>query len=537
MKAISPGRDGKGVYCPEWAPHPVDKPGDKPARPRFPGGGQGAREGTTVPTATIPRSRPKSDVGACLDGVVEWAGGSPKAPPPRAPESAKIPAIQPPSEPANRQTSWKEGECSTPGGHENSYIENTQPPTRVIPNVLDNKTTEEEGESVWEVGRKLLFRRMERQAALMHDHHMRFCLKKLLNPANGVEIWETDDTRWHRHGYKRCNCMGCVYCRLLHAAEARTKSMEFQKGWVKRGSWSCMAALTFGHPDAAEPYIALNRVFKRALAAMRRGNVWKRFMAFWGIGEYMYANEDMINVLYGWHPHQHVIYEIVASYIAAHPELETKEGRDAWVKAFQAAHYKIWQSALVKFGRTASPTYGLVPTLHKGSDQSVIAGADYITKMANEMTGAAEKRGKNGSRSPYGLLDDGADQSLPQEQRDLADAKFIEYQKGIRNRVRYFFSESHAEPTAPGESEVPEPKDEPGKRLVMTVSKLQDRMLRDVADGWADFLTLGERKGVEAATAWLRWFSDSSRWSWRFLRNNGPAAPPYRRYVFGEEAA
>src|SRR6185312_3510605 len=109
VKAVSPGRDGKGVYCPEWSPQPVDKPADKPRgvaawvnahkpqQARFPGGGQGAREGTTVPTATTHR---QGSEGAqrTLDGVVEWAGGSPKAPPPRVPESAKqaeLPAILP----------------------------------------------------------------------------------------------------------------------------------------------------------------------------------------------------------------------------------------------------------------------------------------------------------------------------------------------------------------------------------------------------------------------------------------------------------
>jgi len=362
--------------------------------------------------------------------------------------------------------------------------------------------------------RKRLYRRLEIQARLMRRqwHHMQHCLKYPQTDGEGVpqpiEVVRTKDGRLHRRGNKRCNCMGCVYCRLIHALAARKKALKFIQGWAKRGSWAVMVAPTFSHPDPSEPYTQLSRHFRRALTAMRHGQVWKRFCADWGLGEWMYSMEDMINARYGFHPHQHAMYEITASYLAKHPELQTQEGREAWLKAFQAAHYKLWESALNKVHRHASSTFGAVATLSRLTAREVIAGVNYITKAAAELTGSATKDGKNGSRNMYALLDDSVDESLPVDQRDLAESKFIEWQAGIRRKTRYFFSESHAKDTGVGESEVPELQEEPAE-LVMTVTPLQDRALWVKRDAWANFLTLCERCGVEIAAAWLDRFCPS----------------------------
>ncbi len=354
---------------------------------------------------------------------------------------------------------------------------------------------------------------------------MKDCLHYLLTDENGrelpPEVVETKDGHWRRSGHKRCKCQGCLYCRLPHALVAQKKADKYLRGWHKRGSFGVQVVPTTAHPDPDEPYKQLGGQFKDALGKMRHGEVWERFCKKWGIGEWMYAMEDMINEFYGFHPHQHAMYEIVASYIADHPELQTKEGRATWEKEFQKAHYKLLQSALKKVHRSASPKHGLKVTLSTLSEREITAGVNYITKAAAELTGASSKDGKNGSRDMYALLDDVEDESLPDETRDLAGKKYVEFQKGIRNTTRYFFSESSAKETGVGESKVPELAEEPYTEVIMTLTPLQDQRLLGKGDGWPNFCTLGERCGVEVAAPWLERFC--------------PTPQARGRPVFGEE--
>src|ERR1035437_9066933 len=85
--------DGSPLFPVEWAPLAERREYRPPARPRFPGGGQGAREGTTKTETPAPaqgRVAPRSggDEGAILARGGMLGLGSPQAPPPRVPESA-----------------------------------------------------------------------------------------------------------------------------------------------------------------------------------------------------------------------------------------------------------------------------------------------------------------------------------------------------------------------------------------------------------------------------------------------------------------
>ena len=73
-----------------------------------------------------------------------------------------------------------------------------------------------------------------------------------------------------------------------------------------------------------------------------------------------------------------------------------------------------------------------------------------------------------------------------------------------------------------GESEVPELAEEPYTEVIMTMTFAQDQALMR-SRAWPNFLTLGERYGVEVAAAWLERFC--------------PAVRVRGRPVFGEEEA
>src|SRR6185437_16766750 len=116
---------------------------------------------------------------------------------------------------------------------------------------------------------------------------------------------------------------------------------------------------------------------------------------------------------------------------------------------FQADHYRLWQRALLKRGRSASAEHGVRVRLEICSAEFVARGANYITKAASELTGSLTKEGKNGSRHPVTLLDDVADPTLSDEARCWSRDRWLEYFIGSKDHNRYFFSESHGKETAP----------------------------------------------------------------------------------------
>ena len=475
--------DGSPLYPAEWAP-PVDKSGDKPARPRFPGGGQGAVGGKPQSVRHQPTSRPKSDVGACLDGLVGCADGFPQAPPPRAPESAKqaeLPAIQPPRVTANR--------C--PPRNVGQYLSSLLKP--------DSKAQ-----------RRLRFERLEKARRILRGTPLASCMLYARDADKGVQLVSYDGAAGYR-GWGHCGSRCCPWDAAKLAQKDAAKGEKFARGWVKRGNAIAMVHYTFRHSREEKPretWEAHTKVLQR----LHSGSKWRAFVKEFGLLEHFLGNEVTVGEN-GCHKHQHRCWEILWR-----EEFRTSTGRKQFGKRMEAAYEALYIDALHAEGRDALPGIALKLTIAAPTNKNAAKAAEYVTKFAKETMQGGLKSGHKGNKTMFELVDITGDKSLPDDVRATARGQYADLYWGLKGKHWTYFSEAHVgDETAPGgEEEIPEPDLEDEGQDEVQISGMAAAMLASQRKQcW--LLEYWEEHGSYETAIWLAEFTDPSHWSVEFL--------------------
>lgn len=475
--------DGSPLFAVEWAPRPIDVEGTaKPERPRFLSGGQGAREGTTVPHATTSRSRPRSAAKherapeASLDGVVSWAGGSPQAPPSGG-SGSEMPVFGGADVTANRGTPRNVGQ----------YL-----------STLLNEADDDK--------RIRRFNRLRMARKVLRGTPMGLCMRYARDSGAGVQTVMYGGTAGYR-GWQHCGSRLCPWCSALLAQKDTDKAERFIRGWVKRKNAIALCHYTLRHTAEELPQAVWDAQTK-VLASLHSGRPWRQFVEEFGLREHIYGNEvtDGDN---GCHKHQHRAWEIEMC-----EALKGRTARRAFGRRMERAYEALYLAALAKHGRSALAGIALKISIAAPTMSNAAKAADYVTKFAKETQQGGLKSGHKGNHTVFELLDIAGDKAFPEAVRRQARARYADLYFGLKGKHWSYFSEATAADQEPvgGEEEVPEVTLDDEGELVHTMTAMQAAMLAD-QDLQIWWLELMEQKGPIAADAWMKDFSDPAKWS------------------------
>ena len=479
--------DGSPLFAADWAPRPVHVEGPaKPERPRFLSGGQGAREGTTVPHATTSRSRPRSAAKherapeASLDGVVSWAGGSPQAPPSGG-SGSEIAANGGDFAPVYRSTPRNVGQYS---------------PTSQTDSETDQRSRR--------------FDRLRIARSILRGTPMGACMRYARNAMAGVQALMYGDTAGYR-GWQHCGSRLCPWCCAALAQKDTDKAERFIRGWVKRKNAIALCHYTLRH-SADELPVQVWDAQTKVLDSCHHGRPWERFKEEFGLLEHIYGNEvtDGNN---GCHKHQHRAWEVQMC-----EALKGRKARRDFGRRMQAAYEKLYLAALAKHGRSALPGIALQVSIAAPTLSNAAKAAEYVAKFSKETQQGGLKSGHRGNHTVFELLDIAGDKTLPQAARSQARGRYADLYWGLKGKHWSYFSEasSATDDLAGGEKEVPEVALDDEGEVVIELTGMQAAMLAD-QDKQLYLLELMERQGPDAAKLWLASFTDPAKWSKEFL--------------------
>lgn len=482
--------DGSALYPVEWQPRPLcEGLPPKPERPCFLSGGQGAREGTTVPHATTSRSRPRSAATkerapkASLDGVVSWAGGSPQAPPSRG-SGSEIAANEGAGVAANRGSPRNVGQnLSTP--------------------FPDSETDQ----------RSRRFTRLRMARSILRGTPMGACMRYARNAMTGVQAVMYGETAGYR-GWQHCGSRLCPWCCAMLAQEDTAKAERFIRGWVKRKNAIALCHYTLRH-GAEELPAQVWDAQTRVLQSLHSGRPWRDFVETFGLLEHIYGNEvtDGNN---GCHKHQHRAWEVRMC-----EALAGRKGRRDFGRRMQAAYEKLYLAALAKHGRSALPGIALQVSIAAPTKSNAAKAAEYVAKFSKETQQGGLKSGHRGNHTVFELLDIAGDKALPQAARSKARGRYADLYFGLKGKHWSYFSEASAagDDQVGGEEEIPEVALDDEGEVVIELTALQAAMLAD-QDMQLHLLELIEQQGPDAAKLWLASFTDPAKWSEEWMQRH-----------------
>lgn len=479
--------DGSPLLAVEWAPRPMNVEGTaKPERPRFLSGGQGAREGTTVPHATTSRSRSRSAAKherapeASLDGVVSWAGGSPQAPPSGG-SGSEIAAFLPADVAVCQRPPRNVGQYSS------ALLDEADEPKR-----------------------SRRFNRLRMARKVLRGTPMGLCMRYARDMAAGVQTVMYGGTAGYR-GWQHCGSRLCPWCSALLAQKDTDKAERFIRGWVKRNNAIALCHYTLRHTKDELPQAVWDAQTK-VLDSLHKGRPWRTFAAQFGVLEHIYGNEvtDGDN---GCHKHQHRAWEVEMC-----EALKGRSARRAFGRRMEKEYEKLYLAALAKHGRSALPGIALKVSIAAPTMSNAAKAAEYVTKFAKETQQGGLKSGHKGNHTVFELLDIAGDKAVPEALRRQARARYADLYFGLKGKHWSYFSEATAANEEPvgGEEEIPEVTLDDEGELVHTMTAMQAAMLAD-QDLQIWWLELVEQKGPMAADAWMKDWSDRRHWSKEFL--------------------
>lgn len=235
--------------------------------------------------------------------------------------------------------------------------------------------------------------RMQQAAKRLLPENGRFqaCNHNPKKRAHGVAVYTREDAAWLSGVYQCGSVWICPICARRVAENRREEIQTAINNAIKRGWGVALVTLTFPH-GAGDVLTDILDKFTKAQSDFKSGRAAASLRA--GIG---YIGEirtlEVTNGKNGFHPHTHSIW-------ISKKQLTHEEG-----KALESELFELWLAACVKRGLPA-------PTREHGVDVRVARHdvAEYVSKwgFAAELAGGVSKRGKNGSRNPWQLLDDAA---------------------------------------------------------------------------------------------------------------------------------
>lgn len=203
----------------------------------------------------------------------------------------------------------------------------------------------------------------------------------------------------------------CAHCQPKIASRRAREVQQAIDAWRSTGGDVLMVTLTLSH-GRADPLADTLAALKDAGRRLQRHRTFTGLADAGGLVGRIVATE-LTHGSNGWHPHQHQLWFV-------RPGADHGQLRQALTPA--------WQASLVKAGFAASDAHGVRVN---GAEHA----AQYVAKMssgdrwtlADEMTRAGSKSGRNGSLSVWQLVDLHADRSAPVEDRHRAAALLQEY--------------------------------------------------------------------------------------------------------------
>jgi hypothetical protein len=205
-------------------------------------------------------------------------------------------------------------------------------------------------------------------------------------------------------GLMRCGSVwSCPECSRKIAARRQVELEEACAAWERLGGALGMLTLTVSHRQGQ----SLKSVWDAVSAGWARvtsGAAWKRQQRTFGV-EGWHRVVEVTHGANGWHCHIHVV-------LFLHHGLGPVERA-----ALSALMLAGWRKGIGKHGFSASEQHGADVRMVHGADAAAVL-ADYFTKgvyrpdgsaaasVALEATRGDLKQGRNGSRTPFGVLYD-----------------------------------------------------------------------------------------------------------------------------------
>lgn len=307
-----------------------------------------------------------------------------------------------------------------------------------------------------------------------------------------VNIGTTDDGYAKFGGLSYCgNVWQCPCCASAIAFQRSREVYHAMAENAKRGGQAVFLTLTQPHrsKDALKPLI--ERQQSAVSKCFANGSI-KRFLKSHGYLGQIRAFEITHGDLNGWHPHLHII--LLFDGISINKAENIEEMRSLF--------YKFWSQWIVSQG-------GLMPSFEHGVDVRLPRRGDteeiaaYIAKWGMEVTATHTKEGKNGSRTPFQILDDIAHGDYDWKEVNL----LREYADATHKRRRIFWSKGLKNLFDVEEKTDEELADTPVKEVRFTLKWPEFKIIR-AAGLCGELLSIATTYSESMTQQWVRYVCD-----------------------------
>lgn len=254
-------------------------------------------------------------------------------------------------------------------------------------------------------------------------HRLNVCNRLPAKGATEIEVWSKVDSSCPGHFKGVMTCGSVWLCAVCAGKISERRRVELQTAialWKAEGGDVSLVTSTFSHGRHDVLRDSLDKLSK-ARKRSREGREYENIKADFGIIGTVLAFEIMHGNQHGWHPHFH---ELVFH----------KSGIDR--EEFRKRLFSKWHRACVLSGLGE-------PSEKHGLDvRDASHASKYVSKwgLESEMTKGHIKDGKNGSRSPFQLLDSATDIDADSAQRLHAEMLFVDYAKAMKNKFQLRWS-------------------------------------------------------------------------------------------------
>ena len=263
--------------------------------------------------------------------------------------------------------------------------------------------------------------RLRRQAAkVLRNHRTCTCGWRL---AEVVTIVKNKHGTCDFVGLQSCGSVwACPVCSSKIGAHRSEEVRELVRAHAEAGGTAYMLTLTIRH-NVRDHCVHLRHGISRTWQRFAYSRAWREIKKTYGVAGYVRALE-ITHGANGWHPHYHVLVFL---------DRDPGEGAEGELRT---ALFDQWQTAAAGIGFAVNPD-----ALDLTRCSSPDAAADYVAKWgtAAEVSAGQDKRGRQGSRSPWQLLaaskSDRRARALYREYvRAMHGARHLTWSRGIRER-------------------------------------------------------------------------------------------------------
>ncbi|MEL7339108.1 MAG: protein rep [Bacteroidota bacterium] len=263
-------------------------------------------------------------------------------------------------------------------------------------------------------------------AQVLRNHRVTSCQKV---PSYGVQngvgtrgISRNEHGHAHFHGVGSCgDVWACPVCSQRISEGRRGEVLQAMAEHRKNGGVAVLVTWTFSH-KRNDDLGAMVKGFTKALSVMKGRRAFKRVTENLDYSGQIRALEVTHSDANGWHPHAHEIWFLDS--IPTPDQLSLAKDQ----------LFDLWENIAVKQGLGRPSKQHGIDIQYRDSSGAEAVGA-YVSKWGFELTYAHMKSGKDGSRTPWGILSDLTNNFV------YRDSKlWEEYTKAFKGRAQMFWS-------------------------------------------------------------------------------------------------